>query len=62
MTVVVDVVRWQESVIPIIHFYAVMNGVYGRVSFVPLEDVQPPIVLDKLNRVKRLLAAAQRTC
>ena len=58
MTIVVDVVRWQELVVPIIHFYAVRNGVFGRVSFVPLEDVQPPIVLDKLNRVKRLLAAA----
>ncbi len=43
MTIVVDVVRWQELVIPILHFYAVRNGVFGRVSFVPLEDVQPPI-------------------
>ena len=58
MTIVVDVVRWQELVVPIIHFYAVRNGVFGRVSFVPLEDVQPPIVLGNKHRVERLLAAA----
>ena len=57
MTVVVDAVRWQELVVPIIHFYAVMNGVFGRVSFVPLEDVQPPIVIGNKRRTERLLAA-----
>jgi len=58
MTLDVDVVRWGDVVIPILHFYGYNGKLYGRVSFVPLEDVEPSIELQKHHRVERLLAAS----
>jgi hypothetical protein len=45
MSLDVDVVLWGNTIVPIVHIYRYRHGVYGRTSFVPLEDVVPPIVL-----------------